>query len=94
MNNSICDNESCKSSRLLYVNGKTSDLCFMRMGEREHDGYVPRWSGVASDCGDYLEFDLCLDCGKVQGKFPKKPIPLEKKLKIKVQKDKIRITKS
>lgn len=58
----------CGSERILQVSGKTSDLCFVAMGERSHDGYVPYDLNIGS--GDYLEFHLCLDCGQNQGTFP------------------------
>jgi hypothetical protein len=62
----ICN--SCSSDRILTVSGKCSDLCFVTFGELEHDGYVPDNLGIGG--GDYLEFNLCMDCGKVQDKFP------------------------
>lgn len=40
----------------------------------EFDGYVPDDLGIGG--GDYVEFDLCLDCGQVQGTWP---LPLSKK---------------
>ena len=60
----------CKSDRLLSVSGKVSDMCSVDFGGREHDGYVPDGLGIGG--GDYIEFVLCLECGAVQGKFPKK----------------------
>lgn len=62
----ICD--SCKSERILEVYGKTSDLCSVRYQDQTHDGYVPYNLGIGG--GDDLSFELCLDCGKIQGKFP------------------------
>jgi len=38
------------------------------LGEHSHNGYVPNDLGIGD--GDYLEFDLCLDCGQIQGDFP------------------------
>jgi hypothetical protein len=58
----------CGSSRILSVTGKTSDMCFVKYDSIEHDGYVP--GGLNIGDGDYIEIDLCMDCGKVQGKFP------------------------
>lgn len=54
----------CGSDRILFVSGKVSDMCFMQQGEVEHNGYVV--SGLRVGCGDYLEFDVCLDCGQMQ----------------------------
>ena len=59
----------CGSNRtLLFVSGKTSDGCFSKYGDVENDGYVP--SGLNLGCGDYLEFKMCLECGRIQGKVP------------------------
>jgi len=80
----MCDAKNCESQRLLYVSGKCSDLCWVRAIDgdfkAERSGYVPAGLGVCADnadlatrqmnCGDYVEFELCLDCGKIQGKFP------------------------
>ena len=43
-------------------------MCDVRMGDMSRDGYVPRGLNIGS--GDYLEFKVCLDCGKHQGTFP------------------------
>jgi hypothetical protein len=43
-------------------------MCDVRMGGNSRDGYVP--SGLNIGGGDYLEFDMCLDCGQHQGVFP------------------------
>jgi hypothetical protein len=58
----------CGSDRILSVSGKTSDMCFCRFGEAESDGYVPGGIGIGS--GDYIELNVCMDCGQVQGSFP------------------------
>jgi hypothetical protein len=58
----------CGSSRILSVSGKVSDMCDIRIGNNSRDGYVPGGLNIGS--GDYLEFDLCLDCGQHQGVFP------------------------
>ncbi len=61
-----CD--KCGSERVAGVNGKCSDMCHYTLGDFEMDGYVPKKVGIGG--GDYLDFDYCLDCGKLQGKFP------------------------
>lgn len=58
----------CKSERVAKVTAKCSDLCFISVSNREHDGYVPRDLGIGG--GDYVEFTYCLDCGQIAGKFP------------------------
>ena len=68
-----CD--SCKSNRVMSFSGKCSDMCFIQMNGKEHDGYVPSvLGGGLNDSGDYIKGELCLDCGKWQGNFPK-PTP-------------------
>lgn len=59
---------SCDSERILGVSAKCSDLCACDFNGFERDGYVPHDIGIGG--GDYIEFDLCLECGKVQGQFP------------------------
>lgn len=64
---------SCGSDRILTVSGKTSDCCYYAFKGKENDGYVPDELGIGS--GDYIEFSYCLECGKIQDKFPiKDPI--------------------
>ena len=58
----------CGSARILSVSGKTSDGCCMDYGDVQYDGYIP--SGLNLGHGDYLEFDLCLECGHIKGTFP------------------------
>ncbi len=59
----------CKCERIISVSGKTSDLCHVTLPDgSEEDGYVPENLNIGG--GDYLEFDYCADCGKIQGNFP------------------------
>lgn len=67
--------QRCGSERIATVSGKTSDLCYVSVGEAEHDDYVPHDMNIGG--GDYLEFDLCLDCGQLQGEFPVPKTKLE-----------------
>lgn len=60
--------QKCKSNRVLSVNAKCSDLCFLDIGNKEKNGYVPRGMGIGG--GDSVRFEMCLDCGQVQGTFP------------------------
>jgi len=65
--------QKCKSERVLDVTAKCSDLCFVRMGDKEHDGYVPTDCGIGDEgFGDYVEIKVCLECGQLQGKWPRK----------------------
>ena len=62
--------QQCDSERVLYISGKTKDLCFVRdtTTSKTRDGYVPNSIGIGG--GDYIEFNFCLDCGQIQGTFP------------------------
>lgn len=66
----------CGSSRIAMASGKTCDQFFAKMSNihdgKEYDGYVLPGLGVGK--GDYMEFEFCLDCGRIQGKFPVKPV--------------------
>lgn len=64
----MSDCQRCKSPRVVSISSKSSDLNFVRMGEKEQDGYVPSDMGIGSD--DYVEFAWCLNCGQIQGTFP------------------------
>ena len=57
--------EGCHSDRLLTVNGKVSDMFSSSFKNADYDGYVPQDLGIGG--GDYIEFEVCLDCGKLQG---------------------------
>lgn len=66
---------TCGSARLCDYGGKTSDMNDFRVGGKEGDGYVPYDMGIGG--GDYVEFTYCLDCGRIQGKFPLPKTELE-----------------
>lgn len=61
----------CKSDRILAVSGKCSDLASFVYKDKSGYGYVPSNLPVCQDHDeDYINFDLCLNCGTIQGKFP------------------------
>jgi hypothetical protein len=60
--------QRCESDRILSLCAKCSDLCSSCYKDREHDGYAPRMPNIGG--GDYLEIDVCLQCGQLQGQFP------------------------
>lgn len=64
----MCDNNTCDSERIFSISAKSSDLNFCEFNGKKHDGYAPLVKNVCS--GDYVDISVCLDCGKVQGKFP------------------------
>lgn len=55
-------------NRFISVSAKCSDLCVVRYHDMDHEGYVPRGLGIGG--GDYLEFDVCADCGRVKNFEP------------------------
>ena len=67
--------QRCNSSRVAHVNGKVSDMCYIQIDDMEHDGYVPHGSPIGG--GDYLEFEVCLDCGQMQGTWPAQQMSME-----------------
>ena len=62
-----CDR--CQSERILEINAKCSDMCSVNFNGVIQSDYVPSDIGLGEN-EDYVNFDLCLTCGKVQGKFP------------------------
>ncbi len=68
--------QKCKSERILEISAKVSDMGHYRIGEHEKDGgYVPADLEIGGD--DYLEINVCLDCGQHQGNFPVPPAEIE-----------------
>lgn len=58
----------CGSKRILSVSAKCSDLCSASFGSLEHDGYVPSIESLGG--GDYLEIEVCVECGRLQNFEP------------------------
>lgn len=67
--------QRCNSERIVSARAKCSDMFSATVGEREHDGYVPDDLGVGG--GDYLKIKYCLECGQLQGTWPKPKASLE-----------------
>ena len=65
----------CKGNRVMLVNAKCSDCCQVNLDGKDKVGYVPSEFGIGG--GDYIEFDLCLDCGRIQGSFPVEQAAIE-----------------
>ena len=61
-----CD--KCESDRILGVGAKCNDIWAVAFSGVSQVDYAPRDVGLGG--GDYLDFQICLDCGKVQGDFP------------------------
>lgn len=60
--------QKCNSFRLASVDGKPSDLCSVSLFDEDNYGNVPTDMNIGG--GDYLSFELCLDCGQIQGNWP------------------------
>lgn len=70
----------CNSIRIASVNAKCSDLCNVEIVVdkntiADHDGYVPDDIGCGG--GSYVELEYCLDCGQMQGTWPKPKTEME-----------------
>ena len=63
--------QRCQSKRVLGVNSKSSDMNQFFLGDREAEsgGYVISNAGIGR--GDYIRFEVCLDCGQMQGTYPR-----------------------
>lgn len=61
--------QRCQSDRIITISGKCSDLFFAQYQGKEHQGYVDSTLGCGG--GDYIEMKYCLECGQIQGDFPK-----------------------
>jgi hypothetical protein len=61
------------------VTGKTSDLCTCTYKDQERNDYVPLNIGLG-DNEDYIRFNFCLECGRIQDKFPISDAQIKKAL--------------
>ena len=64
--------QRCGSDALLQFSGKCSDLCWTMYKGQENNGYVPSGIGIDQNdgYGDYVQGNLCMKCGQMQGRFP------------------------
>ena len=67
--------QRCKSYRILSVQSHGRDCNSFYLNGEEHQGYVPEGFNLGE--GDDVEFDVCLDCGQIQGEYPLPPTILE-----------------
>ena len=64
-----CD--KCNSVRIVTIDAKCSDMFEMWYKDEHGIGYVPKNLLFGKGgYGDYVHLAFCLDCGKIQGKFP------------------------
>jgi hypothetical protein len=69
------DCQKCKSDRVATINAKCSDCCSVQYKDYDSDGYVPSEFGIGR--GDYIELDICLECGTLQNLTFPMPEPEE-----------------
>ncbi len=63
-----CD--KCKSKRLMEVYVQGRDTHNLQYEDNEYHGYMVEGLNLYGNYGDAIEFNLCMECGKIQGKFP------------------------
>jgi hypothetical protein len=61
--------QRCESEKVLYLDGKCSDLCNANFKGVERLDSPPSIEDICG--GDYITIAICLKCGQVQGEFPK-----------------------
>ncbi len=64
--------QKCGSDRVLVCYAKASDCQNYTLAGKFKEGYAPTIDGICG--GDDLCPDICLNCGQVQGEFPKPPV--------------------
>ncbi|CAB4196769.1 hypothetical protein UFOVP1290_289 [uncultured Caudovirales phage] len=73
-----CD--KCNSKRVVSAGAKCSDMFYAEFTNEvlhtDYNGYVPHDLGIGG--GDYIDIKYCMDCGKLQGKFPLPTADIEK----------------
>lgn len=55
----------CGSNRILSISAKCSDMCSLDFKGVERNDYPPKDLKIGG--GDYIEIDICLNCGMAQG---------------------------
>jgi hypothetical protein len=60
--------QTCKSNRIANIYAKAKDLHTVSLGDTEVDGYLPSDIGIGG--GSETIFNMCLDCGQIQGTWP------------------------
>lgn len=61
----------CENPAVASIMAKCNDLCYIEYPDgSDYEGYVPNGLNIGGD--DYIRINLCLNCGKISGKFPVK----------------------
>jgi hypothetical protein len=56
----------CNHKKILQIGVKGSDMFYWVLPDgSDHEGYIPKFGGLGR-YGDYLDIDMCIDCGKIQ----------------------------
>ena len=64
---------TCGSKRICSIRARCKDQFHAEMVNNpiiKVAGYPDDRFGITNGSGDDVAFDLCMDCGKVQGEFP------------------------
>ena len=61
--------QRCGSERVLHAQSHGRDCQNWSIGDNEGDGYLPRDFGIGA--GDDMSVSVCLDCGQMQGTWPR-----------------------
>jgi hypothetical protein len=65
--------QRCGKKRVARVDIEAEDMASVEMGEFNlSDDYLPNDMGIGT-----IEFDFCLECGQIQGKWPRPKTMLE-----------------
>lgn len=71
MKPNCCQNENCKSKRIVNIGTQTSACVSKMIGKLAVCGDVPQDMNISGkEDGSYLLIQFCLDCGQMQGKWP------------------------
>ena len=82
----MCTCQNCNSTRIARISAKVSDMCQSTMvnsSDYEPDDfeYVPNDMNIhAPHDSDVMEFELCLNCGTIQGQWPLPETKLERQV--------------
>ncbi len=61
--------QKCNSDRVLEVTAKANDLHYYEFKNETAD---QTYAIEFCNSGDYTEFKCCMECGQMQGEFPRK----------------------
>lgn len=61
--------KTCGSDRVMELYAHARDCFSISYKGMEYDGYMPYVRGIGH--GDDISIDICLECGQIQGMFPK-----------------------